>query len=62
MWQTNRAVQPGPVLVTGARAGVRVVCAMTRALVWTHGLGDLAVGSAPAGLTVTLAVNAQAVG
>lgn len=35
---------------------------MTRALVWTHGLGNLTVGSAPAGLTVTLAMNAQPVG
>lgn len=61
-WQTNRAVRPGPVLVTGAGAGVRVVCAVTGALVRTHGLGDLTVSSAPAGLTVALAANAQAVG
>lgn len=62
MGQTNRAVRPGPVQVTGARAGVRVVRAVTRALVRTHGLGDLTAGSAPAGLTVALAIDAQPVG
>lgn len=35
---------------------------MARALVRAHGLGDLAAGSAPAGLTVALAVDAHPVG
>ena len=59
---TQGAVGPGPVLVASAGAALGVVRPVSGALVGTHGLGQLAAGPAPAGLTVTLAVDTHAVG
>lgn len=58
---TDGAVGSSPVGVTGAGAALRLVGSMSRALVWAHGLQDLAAVAAPAWVAVALSVNTHSV-
>lgn len=55
------AIGSSPVGVTGAGAALRLVGSVSRALVWTHRLQDLAVVAAPSWIAVALSVNTNSV-